>query len=310
MNKIHARQIVEDVRSGLEDGQLMAKYQLSRKGLQRVLRKLVKDRLIRHKELYEKSSVYRRITDVLAARRSPRLYVPLALTVYCHESGQKGFIRDISDHGVRVAGIPAKAGDMMIFDLPLTEINGVPPLQFEAVCRWAQVEGRSKKYPVGGFEITSISEEARIQLSEMRDLILSETRGEEGRLRTPLNVSEILKSAGEMRAQTEPPRFSGTVDDVDILDFVQFMLLICKNAVLEIHSLSGDMGNLYLEDGRIVHAVRGETVGRQAFFECMSFQGGSFSTRPWHDPGQRSINVPGDFLLIEAARMRDEGAQL
>lgn len=306
MSKIPAQQIVEDIRSGLEDHQLMGKYGLSLKRLQRLLKRLVNDHLIDHKELYQKSAVYRSIADLLASRTSPRLSVPIAIRVYRHDTGEKGYVRDISDHGVRVAGIHANGGDKVLLNLPMVELNGIPPLQFEAVCRWARMEGKTMKYPVGGFEITNISEETLIQFYEMRDLILSQTYEDEQRLYRPLNVPEILKAASEMRAKGGARNFSGSVDNVDILDLVQFMLLIRKRAVLYIHSSLGDKGRLYLDDGRIVHAVKGETQGRQAFIECMNFQGGLFSTKPWHEPTERSINLPGDFLVMEAARMRDE----
>jgi hypothetical protein len=306
MNKIRALQIVEDIRSGIEDGQLMSTYKLSRKGLQRVLKRLVNDSLISHEELYQKSDAYRSIADLLAARRSPRLYVPIALKVYRNETGEKGFIRDISENGMRVAGVQAKAGEKVIFDIPMSDINGLNPLRFEALCRWTRLEGKNRKYPVGGFEITSISKEAEVQYSEIRDLVLSRSNGEERRLYSPLNVPELLKSANQMRAETECRDFSGTVDHVDILDFVQFMLLIRKKAVLHIHSLLGHKGKLYLDDGQIVHAIKGEKLGRQAFFECMSFKGGFFSIKRWHEPSERSIDLPGDFLLMEAARMRDD----
>ena len=284
----------------------MSTYKLSRKGLQRLLKRLVNDSLISHEELYQKSDAYRSIADLLSARRSPRLYVPIALKVYRNETGEKGFIRDISENGMRVAGVQAKAGEKVIFDIPMSDINGLNPLRFEALCRWTRLEGKNRKYPVGGFEITSISKQAEVQFSEIRDLVLSRSNGEERRLYSPLNVPELLKSANQMRAETESRSFSGRVEDVDILDFVQFLLLTRKKVVLNVHSLLGDKGQLYLDEGRIVHAIRGKEEGKQAFYQCMNFQGGFFSTKRWHEPSKRSINMPGDFLLMEAARRRDD----
>ncbi len=123
------------------------------------------------------------------------------------------------------------------------------------------MEGRNRKYPVGGFEITSISEEAKIQFGEIRELVFSQTYGDERRLYTPLNVPELLNSASDTSSETEARDFSGTVEDIDILDFVQFRLLIRKRAVLHVHSLLGDKGQIYLDYGRIVHAEKGQMRG-------------------------------------------------
>jgi hypothetical protein len=304
--RIRLRRLVEDIRSGMPDDLLMSTYQLSRKGLQRLLKRLVNERLIDHDMLYERSEVYKDLADRLSSRKSPRCYVPIALRVYRNETGERGFIRDISDNGIRVAGIKAETGDKVIFDIPKSEEDGIDPLQFEALCRWVRLEGSHRKYPVGGFEITTMSEEARIRFREIWDLVLTQANGEERRLYSPINVPELLKPTSQPRAEAESRSFSGTVDDVSILDFVQFMILIRKKTVLHVHSLFGEKGQLYIDDGRIVHAIKGKKEGKEAFYECMNFQSGIFSTKRWHEPSKRSINMPGDFLLMEAARKSDE----
>jgi hypothetical protein len=54
---IKAKALVRDVRAGLGDSQLMKKYQLSAKQLERVLRRLVEADLISHLQLYERTSL-------------------------------------------------------------------------------------------------------------------------------------------------------------------------------------------------------------------------------------------------------------
>lgn len=71
INRIRARDIVEEIRSGLGDHQLMDRCRFSPKGLKRLLKRLVNDRLIGHKELYQKSRAYRSIADLLTSRTSP-----------------------------------------------------------------------------------------------------------------------------------------------------------------------------------------------------------------------------------------------
>jgi hypothetical protein len=308
MYKVSANQIVTDIRAAIGDEELMKKHELPLKVYQRLLQMLVNENAVDHGELYEKSPIYRAITDSLTARRSPRAYVPIAMRVYNHETSQKGFLRDLSESGLRVAGIQAQIGRSVSLSLPLKEIASSGPLEFNAVCRWTETQGKAKKYPVAGFEITDISETAKGQLRELVNLFRSQSRWNDRTLYVPLNMSEVLESTRQMRAETESRQFSGTVGNVDILDFVQFMLLSGKKALLNIESSEGDACELHLQNGRIVHAHQGDLEGREAFFECMSFPGGKFSTAPWQQPSRHTVDEPGDFLLVEAARRRDDSA--
>lgn len=306
MYKVRANEVVADLRSGLDDEELMEKYDLPLKAFERVLQLLVREKAIGHEELYERSVLYRMITDTVTSRRSPRAYVPVALRVHSDAASQKGFVRDISETGLRVAGIEAEVGQSMGLYLPLTEISSSVPLEFTAVCRWAEVQGKNKKYVAAGFEITDISEIALKRLSELVHLFRARSGSRDRTVYVPLNVPAALESTRQMRAQIECREFSGTVDNVDILDFVQFMLLSGKKALLNIESSEGDACELHLDDGRIVHAHHGELDGREAFFQCMSFPGGKFSTTPLPQTGPKTIDEPGDYLLIEAARRRDD----
>lgn len=308
MQRIRARQIIHCFRSGMGDDKLMKKYGLSRKGYQRLLRTLVSEKVIEHGELYERSPTYKAMADILSARHSPRVSVPLPVRVYHDETSQKGFVRDISENGFRVAGIEANVGEAMTLRIPLNELAQGKPLEFDAVCRWSKTVGKTKRYVLSGFDITDVSEEARSQLLELLDLFSSQSRGKDRTLYASPNVLAALESASEMGAGIDSRQFSGTVDGTDILDFVQFLLLSGKKTRVDIQSSEGDECELHLEDGRVVQAVRGKREGKEAFFECMNFPGGKFSTRPWNDPGPEPIDELAEFLLFEAARRRDESS--
>jgi DNA-binding NtrC family response regulator len=103
-----------------------------------------------------------------------------------------------------------------------------------------------------------------------------------------------------------PPSFSGKVDGIDILEYIQLTMLAGKTSLLKIQSEAEGWCELYFEKGNIVHAVSGQVEGVEAFFQCSSFKGGKFANLPWTEPLQTTINKPGDVLLMEAARRRDE----
>ncbi len=103
-----------------------------------------------------------------------------------------------------------------------------------------------------------------------------------------------------------PPSFSGKVDGIDILEYIQVTMLAGKKSVLHIQSSAEGWCDLYFNMGNIVHAVGNDAEGEEAFFKCTQFRGGRFATLPWTEPTETTIGRPGDLLLMEAAQRRDE----
>jgi len=306
MERINASQIVADIRSGFSDRDLSEKYGISERRLRRVLRLLVSQSAISNEELYEKSATYREMTDILASRRCPRVGIPFALRI-CHEAtSQTGLVRDISDNGLRVAGIRADVGETITLSIPPQEYIGDESLRFQAVCRSCSARGRRTEYSVSGFEITEISEESRTRLRLILQGVQSRTLEAEQRSQTKSSRHLTKQSDGESSGEYSSRQFSGYVVGIDILDFVQFLFLIGKKARLTIHSSQRQQGDLYFSGGKLVHAVQGNLEGKEAFFACMNFSEGAFSVEPWKGTEPRTIDEPGDFLLVEAARRRDE----
>ncbi len=71
---------------------------------------------------------------------------------------------------------------------------------------------------------------------------------------------------------------------------------------------AGGVGQIYLAEGAIVHARIGDRAGEEAFHFLLGLRGGEFRVESFREPEQRTIDAPWEFLLMEAARKRDEGA--
>jgi hypothetical protein len=306
MHKISTRQIVADIQSGLDDDQLMAKYDLPRKLFQRLLQRLVVEKIIGHQDLYERSATYRYISDILLSRSHPRVYIPMALRVYRDGNSQRGLVRDISEKGIRVAGIQANPGQTVSLSIPMKEVPPIGPVRLEAICRWSERKGEDNKVVVSGFEITTISEVARDGLLQLMDWFRVQTDDEEQEISNSLKTLQWPKLALELEPSTESRDFSGTVCRVDILDLLHFMVLSGHEKILNVQSSDGHSCRVHISKGKIVHADGGDLEGREALFRCASFPGGSFSTQSWEEPRRHTIFESPDFLLFEAARRRDE----
>jgi len=128
-------------------------------------------------------------------------------------------------------------------------------------------------------------------------------RGADLFLVKPVTVSSLADFIARTRSRSS---FSGMVEGVDIIEYVQFVMLGGRKTILEVTSSLGTRGRLFLADGRIVHADCGVLQGEAALYRCLCFKDGNFAHQPWEAPDTVTINRPGEFLLMEAVRKRDE----
>ncbi len=127
-------------------------------------------------------------------------------------------------------------------------------------------------------------------------------RGANHFINKPVDVKHLLSLISP-----KPQKFSGQIEGVDILEYLQFMLLTGSRTIVRLESPESPACLLFLEGGNVVHATSGAVEGEQALFECLRLSGGSFTNLPWNEPPRRTISKPGEFMLLEAARIRDEG---
>ena len=120
----------------------------------------------------------------------------------------------------------------------------------------------------------------------------------------PEMIHQVLSSV-----HAEGKSFSGHSAGLDLLDYVQFLLMSSKSLILELTSVDNRLSRLYFQNGHIPHAQCNELQGREAFIEITkTFESGSFITLPYQDPPIVTIQENANFLLMDAVRLKDEGS--
>lgn len=175
---IKVKECVHDIRSRMTDDEIREKYRISLNRLKKVFRVLVDSKAISHSELYKLSPLYRKTCDDIQSRRKPRIDLTVRLPIYELGSSSEGVVRDISEHGFRVAGIHSKAGEIKAFQLPVEMFIGFDPLLLIAKCIWVETKGKTVAYPVAGFEIKDISEHDLEALRKLVHLLILSKSGE------------------------------------------------------------------------------------------------------------------------------------
>jgi hypothetical protein len=176
--QINAKDILDDLRSGIEAWALQVKYKLSAKSLHAIYKKLVACNAISHSELYELSSFYRDRIDRISGRAYPRADLAVYVPIYEIGAGVIGVLRDISETGLRVAGITSKVGQATTFQIPIDMFIHAEPLLIIAECKWVETKGRRMKYAVAGYAITDLPETDREVLRNFITFLLLSESGE------------------------------------------------------------------------------------------------------------------------------------
>jgi hypothetical protein len=157
--RINTKSMLEDIGSGLNEIDLMAKHNLSPDGLLKLFRELVKAKIVTHQDLYNRFAWYQEKADQIKQRRARRASLSLRLPIYDILSRRFGILRDISVTGLRVAGAGSeyRVGATTIFHLPTDHFMNLDSLLVIAKCRWVSKKNQQNKHFMAGFELMDLS---------------------------------------------------------------------------------------------------------------------------------------------------------
>ncbi len=104
-----------------------------------------------------------------------------------------------------------------------------------------------------------------------------------------------------------PPQsgFRGVMQRVGLQDLLQMECLGRKSSILVI-STGNRRGQIYISNGQIIHAESGQLQGEMALYGLLGLSGGEFTLQPFTEPARHTISGQYEFLLMEAARLKDE----
>jgi CheY-like chemotaxis protein len=195
--------------------------------------------------------------------------------------------------GMALQIVQEKQIDLVVVDMHMPVVNG---LEFLSLL--------SRKHPnVPKAVMTSDATEAN------RAACLS--RGAEAFLQKPAlpqDWRDTYAALNDLARSPSEEGFRGVLRRVGLQDVLQMECLSRNSAILEIKTKTIH-GLIYIEEGQIVHAEAGQRSGEEAFNYLMTLSGGEFNLKPFTQPRQRTIEGQWEFLLMEAARKRDESRE-
>ncbi len=143
--------------------------------------------------------------------------------------------------------------------------------------------------------------------------LLSDQLGVLRFLEKPVSAATLLSHMREaLSAQLSPAAesanaFRATLENLSSLDILQMKCLTGVTTTLEFHS-EGEVGQIHLQHGAVVHAEAGSLRGVPAFNRVVGWKGGEIAEKPAHEQVVRTIDAPWHALLMDAAQAVDEAA--
>jgi len=99
--------------------------------------------------------------------------------------------------------------------------------------------------------------------------------------------------------------FQGSLAELHLPDIIQLVSVSGKTGVF--HLVDGHLkGQIYLQEGRIVHATLDEVTGEEAVYALAIWNKGDFKFEPAPPSEIKTISKSNTNLLMEAARRLDE----
>jgi PilZ domain len=169
--RIDSKEVIDDIRAGLTDMQLMEKYRLSSTGLEDVFVKLVAVRVMNECELRNRGPLRQERVRAFEIRQGPRSYLSFPLSIYEAESLDRlGHISDISESGLQIVGLRESPGRFSKLLIRADEVTVMDPFRFEAMCRWCSLDPATGVY-TAGFTISHIANPDRRGLDELLNFL-------------------------------------------------------------------------------------------------------------------------------------------
>jgi DNA-binding NarL/FixJ family response regulator len=200
-------------------------------------------------------------------------------------------IRTATNHSQAMEQLNAQPVETVVVDVEMPVMDGIEFLRFL---------GRTHPGQQVVMLTTRIDEVARKTSLDLGASLYLEKPA------TPDGFRALFSALDTLSGAVPQAGFRGVMQRVGLQDLLQMECLARKSSILGI-STGNRRGEIYICDGEIVHAQLGQLQGEMALYGLLALLGGEFALHPFSEPPRRTITGQYQFLLMEAARLRDEG---
>jgi CheY-like chemotaxis protein len=208
-------------------------------------------------------------------------------TTIGRDLGEQGFAVSLAQNGAEAAGILERdAIDILLTDLRMPGTDGIDLLD-----RVRSLSPRTRAILMSGF-------------ASARDYQRALECGAVRVLCKPFTSAELLQAIRQ--AVDCETGFRGSIHGLSLVDLLQMFHFARRSVAIVVDGWAP--GHVFLEDGRIIHAVYQDLVGVPALHAILAMPAGSLRTMVLAPDTPHSIAGDFDALLLDALRSLDEAA--
>ncbi len=129
------------------------------------------------------------------------------------------------------------------------------------------------------------------------------------KLLTPEGFEGVFTALDALAGAVPQTGFRGMMRRVGLQEVLQMECLGRKSSILEIFA-GKSRGRIFIQERAIIHAESAGLQGEVALYSLLALKGGEFNLQPFSAPSRTTISGQYEFLLMEAARLSDEGTEM
>ena len=150
--------------------------------------------------------------------------------------------------------------------------------------------------------------------SLINDKVAALEGGADDYITKPFNENELIARINAVLRRTDHPRMStltkddgikGSLKEINLIDLIQLFDMGRKTAVIVVEGTE-KQGRVYFELGEPVHAITGKLFGKEALFEILTIEEGTFLIHLNIRSKIRTIELSATNLIMEAVHRIDE----
>jgi CheY-like chemotaxis protein len=199
-------------------------------------------------------------------------------------------IRTATNHSLALEHLKTQPVDTVVLDVEMPVMDGIEFLRLLARTHPGQQAVMLSAH---------MEESARKTCLDLGATLFMEKPTSPEGFRTLFTALDSLAGAAPQTG------FRGLMQRVGLEDLLQMECLARKSSILVV-STGNRRGEIYICKGEIIHAQSGRLQGEMALYGLLALPGGEFTFQPFAEPARRTISGQYQFLLMEAARLRDE----
>jgi CheY-like chemotaxis protein len=122
---------------------------------------------------------------------------------------------------------------------------------------------------------------------------------------TPDGLRGVFATLNELVTWQRKLGERGTLRGATLLDLIKLECKAGNSRLFEV-STSEVAGQIWIQDGAIIHAVSPERRGQSAFTFLMTLPDAGFSLKQFTEPVEHSIDRQWEFLVLEAVQLQEQ----